>query len=86
MSVGISIRNPGVVEKVKRAADTCGVGITEVVSQAIDQLLAGLVDDQAVAARREAIDDLVQRAKLEHGPGHVLTDSEMYDETGLPRW
>jgi hypothetical protein len=77
------IRDDGVKELARRAAEARRTNITEAVREALERLMADI--DREREARDRALDELPPRFRRPPGPDRVYGDAEMYDEDGLPR-
>jgi hypothetical protein len=80
--VPLYIRDDGVKELARRAAEARRTTITEAVREALERLMADI--DRERAARDRALDELL-RDFAANPPDRVYGDEEMYDEDGLPR-
>lgn len=76
------IRDDGVKDLARRAAEARRTNITEAVREALERLLAE--SDREREARDRALDDLL-RDFAANPPERVYGDAEMYDEDGAPR-
>ncbi len=85
VDVSLNIKNEHVHDLVRKAAERTGLNQTSVVERALSELLARLdVEADAREARVDAILLDIRAAMREPGPP-LLTDDDLYDETGLPR-
>lgn len=75
------IRDDGVKDLARRAAEARRTNITEAVREALERLLADT--DRERAARDDAID--ASLARLDALPDRPWTDADMYDDDGIPR-
>ncbi len=75
------IRDDGVKDLARRAAEARRTNITEAVREALERLLAET--DREREARDRAIRASLER--LDALPDSPWTDAEMYDEDGIPR-
>lgn len=76
------IRDDGVKGLARRAAEARRTTMTEAVREALERLLAQT--DREREARDRALDEL-PRDFAANPPDRVYSDTEMYDENGLPR-
>ena len=74
------IRDDGVKELARRAAQARRTNITEAVREALQRLIA------ETELEREARDDAVEAclARLDALPDRPWTDADMYDDDGIP--
>ena len=75
------IRDDGVKDLARRAAEARRTNITEAVREALERLLAET--DRERQARHDAIDKSL--ARLDALPDRPWTDTDMYDDDGIPR-
>jgi hypothetical protein len=75
------IRDDGVKELARRAAQARRTNITEAVREALQRLIA------ETELEREARDHAVEAclARLDSLPDRTWTDADMYDDDGIPR-
>ncbi len=75
------IRDDGVKELARRAAEARRTTITEAVREALERLMVDIERERA--ARDQALDTCLDR--LDQLPDRPWRDADMYDEDGLPR-
>jgi hypothetical protein len=75
------IRDDGVKDLARRAAEARQTTVTEAVREALERLPAET--DREREARDRAIDDLLCDFAA-NPPNRIYSDTEMYDENGLP--
>ena len=75
------IRDDGVKDLARRAAEARRTNITEAVREALERLLAET--DREREARDQTLDASLGR--LDALPDHPWTDADMYDDDGIPR-
>jgi len=83
----IQICNPEVVRSIRALAERTGQPITDAVAQAVKAELQrrDAVDEQEFQHRLRAIDEAVERFHALPIIGPLLTDTDLYDDDGLPR-
>ena len=87
MKAPIQIRRPDVADDIRALAALTGISITDTVARAVRaQLAIERVRSNAVLSQRRAeaarmLDELRRMPKI----GPQLTDSDLYDEDGLPK-
>lgn len=83
----IQIRNPEVVRDIRALADRMGVPLTQAVADAVRRRLAeeGGKASASQEARRKAVREAVRKFQALPRTGRLLTDADLYDDSGLPR-
>jgi hypothetical protein len=75
------IRDDGVKDLARRAAEARRTNITEAVREALERLMVEIERERE--ARDRALDECL--ARFDSLPDHPWTDADMYDEDGIPR-
>ncbi|MBB5353867.1 antitoxin VapB [Haloferula luteola] len=82
--MAISIRDETTDSLVRELAGLTGEGITEAIGKAVQERLTRLRKESEYERRKAQVHALTQRIR-ENMIGQILTDEDLYDESGLPR-
>jgi len=82
--MALSIRDPITDHLARELAGITGETITEAICKALKERLARLQKQNSLDKRKDEIRALSRRFR-DHFTGPVLTDDELYDESGAPR-
>ncbi|MFT6237997.1 MAG: antitoxin VapB [Akkermansiaceae bacterium] len=82
--MALSIRDQETDSLARELAGMTGESITEAIGKALKERLARLRRDCEFAKRKAQVDSLAARMRA-NMVDHVLSDDDLYDESGLPR-
>jgi hypothetical protein len=85
MTRPIQIRKDDVARDIRELAALRGVGITDVVGQAVRAELEKERRRGSPEDRERAIDRILAQVRALPRTGRTLTDDDLYDEYGLPK-
>jgi antitoxin VapB len=87
MTVQLNIKDPKTTALVTELAQITGRSKTEAIRLAVEAALARekARKDEALERKLAEIAAIVERARALVRPGDILTDDDMYDESGLPK-